>query len=145
MNEIGENFKSARIDANVSLEEASAYTEIPLQYLEKIEAGNIGAFKDIFKLKEYLGDYAKYLGQDVSEVIDKFNEYMFEYTSKIPISEIEKAIEDTEDKTQLNPVVSPYLKPSIPARKNHKTIIISIIVIVVLIALALIFAIGVIS
>ena len=46
-----------------------------------------------FELKEYISSYAKYLGLNEEELIDEFNEYMFEYTSKIPIKEIEKTIE----------------------------------------------------
>jgi len=88
LNEIGENFKEARLSSSISLDETSADTNIPIEALEQIEEGSIGSFKDIFKLKEYLQTYAKYLGLDANKVIDDFNEYMFEYTSKIPLDNL---------------------------------------------------------
>ena len=93
MNEIGETIKEARESSGVSLEEASKDLDIKTEILENIEDGRTGAFKDIFELKEYIKSYAKYLGLDENKLIDEFNEYMFEYTSKIPIKEIEKTIE----------------------------------------------------
>lgn len=93
MNEIGEELQYARESSGVSLNEASKDLGIKVEILENIEDGRTGAFKDIFELKEYISSYAKYLGLDEQELIDEFNEYMFEYTSKIPIKEIEKTIE----------------------------------------------------
>lgn len=97
MNEIGSDFKQVRTSAGLNLEEASSDTNIPIEALEQIEAGSIGSFKDIFKLKEYLTTYAKYLGLNPSEVIDDFNEYMFEYTSKIPLDDLEKRSKKKKD------------------------------------------------
>ena len=94
MNEIGEELQYARESSGVSLNEASKDLGIKVEILENIEDGRTGAFKDIFELKEYISSYAKYLGLDEQELIDEFNEYMFEYTSKIPIKEIEKTIVD---------------------------------------------------
>ncbi len=111
MNEIGEELQYARESSGVSLNEASKDLNIKVEILENIEDGRTGAFKDIFELKDYIASYAKYLGLDDKELIDDFNEYMFEYTSKIPIKEIEKTIElklKTEKKE--DEVVSPYTK-----------------------------------
>ena len=142
MNEIAEAFKSARLASGISLEEASNDTEIPISALEQIEEGAIGSFKDIFKLREYLTTYAKYLGQDSQEVIDKFNEYMFEYTSKIPVSDLEKAIEEKEQKEIEEtiemgvPAITPYLMPT--EDKSQSKLVITIIVAVILVAILLI-------
>lgn len=112
MNEIGEMLHLARESSGVSLEEASKDLDIKIEMLENIEDGRTGAFKDIFELKGFISSYAKYLGLNADEVIDEFNEYMFEYTSKIPIKEIEKTIElqvkKEEDKKEL--VISPYTR-----------------------------------
>ena len=89
---IGKTFAEAREKTGVSLEEASADIQIKSVILENIEEGNIGSFKDIFELKEYLCTYAKYLGLDENKILDEFNEYMFEYTSKIPLRDIEKRL-----------------------------------------------------
>ena len=146
MDEIGSLFKESRTSAGVSLEEASQDTSIPLTALEQIEEGSIGSFKDIFKLKEYLESYAKYLGLNGDEIIKAFNEYMFEYTSKLPASKLEKAIEEKEKQEEIElsetneiKVMSPYLKPK--ENNNVQKYIILTIVIIVLIAIALIWAI----
>lgn len=117
MSEIGLDFKVARENANINLEEASADTKIPIEALEQIEEGSIGSFKDIFKLKEFLQTYAKYLGLKPEAVIDNFNEYMFEYTSKIPLDDLAKEIEvQTREKEKILEetndikVITPYLK-----------------------------------
>ena len=62
MNEIGEELQYARESSGVSLNEASKDLGIKVEILENIEDGRTGAFKDIFELKEYISNYAKYLG-----------------------------------------------------------------------------------
>ena len=143
MNEIGNDFKTSRLTASVSLEEASKDTDIPVTALEQIEDGNIGSFKDIFKLKEYLRIYAKYLGLNADKVIDDFNEYMFEYTSKIPIDDLEKAIaekEHEEEIAQTNEIkaISPYLKPQ--EDNSKQKLVITVIIIIILVAITLVWA-----
>lgn len=140
MNEISEVLKSTREMSGVSLDEVSKDLEIPLLTLEQIEEGNIGAFKDIFELKEQISIYAKYLGLNPTEVIDEFNEYMFEKTSKIPMQEIEKAAkEKLEEEAKDNRIASPYTKAA-PIENNRKFILI-IIIIVILVVLAVIWSI----
>ena len=126
MNEIGELLKNTREEAGISLEEASNDLEIKPLILENIEAGNIGCFKDIFVLKDYICNYAKYLGLDYDKVIDKFNEYLFEYTSKIPMEDIEKAMEEQKkDETGEMKVVSPYTT-TVKEEKNKWIIVVCI-------------------
>lgn len=144
MNTIGEELKEARILASVNLDEVCEDTGIPVVALEQIESGSIGSFKDIFKLKEYLSTYAKYLGLNGDEIIDRFNEYMFEYTSKIPTADVERAIEEKErEEVELPPqgiqTVSPYLKPK--EDNNRSKIVVTSIVIIILVAITLIWAI----
>ncbi len=148
MNEIGKNFKETRLSSSLNLIEVSSDTGIPEEALEQIEDGSIGSFKDIFKLKEYLSTYAKYLGLDANKVIDEFNEYMFEYTSKIPLADLEKEIEEKEraeklESTQDIKIMSPYLKPKeeSPVYKY----VLTAIAIIVLIAVIMIWAIKVVS
>ena len=108
MEEIGNLFLLTREAAGVSLKEVSYDLNIEEAILENIEDGKSGAFTDIFVLKEYVESYAKYLGLDAEKIMDDFNEYVFESTSKIPIKEIEKQI--SEIKVDANRVVSPYTK-----------------------------------
>ena len=79
MKELGEYLKDVRINNGVSLEEAAEDNELSASQLENIENGNIKAFKDVYKLKEYMKNYAKYLGLDPNEVADEFNEFLFEH------------------------------------------------------------------
>ena len=141
MNEIGELLKLTREESGVSLEEASVDLEIKPLILENIEDGNIGCFKDIFALKEYIRNYAKYLGLEPEKIIDQFNEYLFEYTSKISTEDIEKAIKekDKEEVVVENKIVSPYTN-SIDS-KNSKLKKILIIIVAIFIALVVIWAI----
>lgn len=136
MLEIGEILSTTRESSGVSLEEVSKDLEIPILILEQIEEGNIGAFKDIFLLKDYIENYAKYLGLDPDEIIDEFNEYMFEKTSKIPMNDIKKAAKEkaeAEDKDVR--IASPYTKAA--PKSSDKQFIITIIIIIVLVILAI--------
>ena len=141
MNEIGELLKLTREESGVSLEEASVDLEIKPLILENIEDGNIGCFKDIFALKEYIRNYAKYLGLESDKIVDQFNEYLFEYTSKIPTDDIEKAIQKKNKEEVLveNKIVSPYTNSV--DKKNSKMKKIIIIIVAILTALVVIWAI----
>ena len=74
--------------SGLTLDEVSKDLEIPVLSLEQIEDGNIGAFKDIFVLKDYLESYAKYLGIDYDDVKDEFNDIMIEKTRKKPMEHL---------------------------------------------------------
>lgn len=126
--------------SGLTLDEVSKDLEIPVLSLEQIEDGNIGAFKDIFLLKDYLESYAKYLGIDYEDVIDEFNEYMFEKTSKIPMEEIEKAVKEKEkEESESNRIASPYTKAA--PIKSNKQFIFMLILITVLVIIAIIWSI----
>ena len=62
MDEIGSTLKSTRESSGVSIEEASKDVNIKVEILQNIEDGKIGCFKDIYVLKDYIKNYAKYLG-----------------------------------------------------------------------------------
>lgn len=106
--ELGEYLKSTRISNGVSLTEAAEDLELSLSELENIESGNVRAFKDVYSLKQYVRQYAKYLGLDCEKVIDEFNGFLFEHTSKISLEDIRAAQKkmESEDKK----VQSPYTK-----------------------------------
>lgn len=140
MNEIGELLRTTREESGVSLEEASGDLEIKTLILENIEDGNIGCFKDIFVLKDYIYDYSKYLGLEPDKVIDDFNEYLFEYTSKIPLEDIEKAMkEQQKEEVTQEKVVSPYTSST--KKINNKLVIFLLIILAVLVVLVVFWAI----
>ena len=88
MKEIGMKLKLNREENGVSLEEAASDLQVKLELLENIEDGNRDAFSDVFLLKTLIKDYAKYLGLDGDLILDEFNEYLFDFTSKISIEDI---------------------------------------------------------
>lgn len=106
---IGETLKEAREKIGISIEEASEDLKIRPSQLQEIENGDFKSFKDVFYLKNFIKEYSKYLGLDSVEIIDEFNEFLFDYTSKIPMDKIEEAIKVAE-KDRKNEVVSPYTK-----------------------------------
>ena len=137
MNDIGEALKYARESSGVSLNEASKDLNIKHEILENIEDGRTGAFKDIYELKDYIASYAKYLGLDENKLIDEFNEYMFEYTSRIPIKEIEKTIElKIKEEKKDEKIASPYTKEK---KKYNNWVYIVVYAVIFLMILAAIF------
>ena len=140
MNEIGELLRTTREESGVSLEEASGDLEIKTLILENIEDGNIGCFKDIFVLKDYIYDYAKYLGLEPEKIIDEFNEYLFEYTSKIPLEDIEKAMnEQQKEEIPEDRIVSPYTNST--KKSSNKIVIALLIALAVLVLLVVLWSI----
>lgn len=133
MKELGEYLKDVRINNGVSLEEAAEDNELSASQLENIENGNIKAFKDVYKLKEYMKNYAKYLGLDPNEVADEFNEFLFEHTSKISLDDIleaKKRIEEKEEKK----IQSPYTK-EYKEKFNYRPLIYTVVIIAIIVIL----------
>lgn len=108
MKEIGKYLKQARIKNGVSLEEASEDLNMSMIQLENIEDGNVRAFKDIFTLRDYVKDYAKYLGLNVNKLSDEFNDFMFERTSKISVSTVMEKKESAAVDEKKKQISSPY-------------------------------------
>ena len=136
MNEIGRLFRLTREEAGVTVEEASKDLDIKEVILENIEDGNIGCFKDIFVLKDNIYNYAKYLGIDPEKIVNEFNEYMFEYTSKIPVKEIEKRIHEQEMKQEKKEISSPY---TTSYKRHSKNIYIFIYLMIIFLVMGIIF------
>lgn len=107
MKELGEYLKRTRISNGVSLEEAADDLELSSSQLENIESGNVKAFKDVYNLKQYIKQYAKYLGLDPEKVVDEFNGFLFEHTSKISLDDIREAQKKIEEKENKK-IKSPY-------------------------------------
>lgn len=131
MEEIGNLFTLTRESAGVSLKEVSDDLGIEEAILENIEDGRSGAFANIFLLKDYVFNYAKYLGLDADKIIDEFNEYVFEATSKIPVKEIEKKVTElmkSEEEEEKDRIISPYTKKE---KKNDSKLFITLYIIVI--------------
>lgn len=105
MKEIGEKLKETRESIGISIEEAAEDLKIRPAQLENIEEGNKDAFKDIFYLKFFIRDYAKYLGLNYDEMVEEFNEFLFDYTSKLSLDDIKKASKASKP---VKKIASPY-------------------------------------
>lgn len=136
MKELGQYLKETRINNGVSIDEAAQDLNIDGFLLESIEEGNTRTFKDVLSMKEKVKDYAKYLGLKPEEVIDEFNDYLFEKTSKISLKDIMDAEKDLNKKQDTKKVSSPYtiIKPK---KKNKKPIIYGLLIIGMAILLVL--------
>lgn len=136
MKEIGEKLKETRESMGITIEEAAQDLKMRPSQLENIEEGNRSAFKDIFYLKMFIKNYSKYLGLDYDEMVEEFNEYLFDFTSKISIEDIKKAEKEQRKKEKNLKTVkisSPYTVEKKQQTQVPKFLIILGIVIVIII------------
>ena len=110
MKEIGEYLKRTRIKNGVSITEVAEDLDFSTTLLENIESGNVRAFKDVYELKDAMKLYAKYLGLDSEKVVDEFNGFLFQHTSKISLEEIALAQKKKESEQESRKIKSPYTK-----------------------------------
>jgi len=127
MKEIGEKLRDAREEIGISIDEAAEDLKLRPSQIENIEDSNTEAFQDVFYLKYFIRDYAKYLGLNKEELIDDFNEYLFDYTSKLSVDDIKKELkQQKEDEKRIK---SPY---TIENRKEKINQILTYVIIVIL-------------
>lgn len=137
MKDIGEKLRASREEAGLSLEEVSDDLKQDIKKLQAIEEGNKDVFKDIYDLKYCIRDYAKYLCLDCEKLECEFNEFVFEYTSKIPVAAIKEADNELEDEKK---VISPYTtKPQDKKGINIKMLIIITVVLLAISIMAVVF------
>lgn len=111
MKEIGEKLKETREAMDITIEEAAADLKLQPSQIENIEEGNKDAFKDIYFLKMFIKNYSKYLGLNDEEMVEDFNDYLFDFTSKISLDDIkaaEKEQKKKEKKLKTVKISSPY-------------------------------------
>ena len=111
MKEIGEKLRETRESMGITIEEAATDLKLRPSQLENIEEGNRESFKDVFYLKMFIKNYSKYLELDYDAMIEEFNEYLFDFTSKISIEDIKKAEKEQrkkEKKLKTVKIASPY-------------------------------------
>lgn len=125
MKEIGEKLKAAREGIGVSIEEVSEDLKIKPSQIENIENGDSSSFKDMFNLKYLIRDYSKYLGLNKEDLVDEYNEYLFDYTSKISLDDIKAA---KKERSAAKRIRSPY---TLEKKNRNKYIFISLYVIIV--------------
>ena len=141
MKEIGEKLKETRESMGITIEEAAQDLKLRPSQIENIEEGNKDAFKDIFYLKMFIKNYSKYLGLDYDEMVEEFNEYLFDFTSKISIEDIKKAEREQkkkEKKIKTVKISSPYTIEKKQEKKVPKFLVVFGIIILVIILIYLI-------
>lgn len=107
MKDIGEKLKETRESMGITLEEVAEDIKVDASQIENLEEGNMENFKDVYYLKYLIRDYSKYLGLNKEKLIDEFNEYLFDYTSKISLEDIKKAKDEIKEKED-DKIHSPY-------------------------------------
>ena len=132
MKDIGLKLKEKREENGVSIEEVAEDLKMRPSQIVSLEEGKKEDFKDVLFLKYFIRDYAKYLGLDGEELVDDFNEFLFDFTSKIPVEEIEKAKLNNVNKKE---IVSPYTNVS----SDKRTLKIFIVVIILIVSLVLVY------
>ena len=138
MKEIGEKLKEARENIGISIEEASEDLKVLPSQIESIEIGEMDKFKDVHAVKNFIHDYAKYLGLRYEDIVDEFNEYLFDYTSKLSLDDIKKAKKKDSKKEEAR-ISSPYtLEPKEPYHISPLIFIILGIALVLVIGLFII-------
>ena len=135
MKEIVEKLKEARESMGITIEEAASDLKIRASQIESIEDGDKDAFKDIFYLKMFIKNYSKYLGLDYDKMVEEFNEYLFDFTSKISIDDIKKAEKEKikkEKKLKSVKIASPYTVEKQEHKVPRFLIVIGIVFLVVI-------------
>ena len=138
MKEIGESFRNARETIGISKEEVVKDLNITESQLDNLEDGNVNAFKDVFFLKETIRKYSRYLNLNEEANIDKFNDFMFSYTSRIPIEDIleqTREINLQESEKEENKIVSPYTMKKKKSINKYNVLFVIAVVVTVLIIL----------
>ncbi|MBQ2873601.1 MAG: helix-turn-helix domain-containing protein [Bacilli bacterium] len=131
MNDIGLKLKEKREENGVSIEEVAEDLKMRPSQIVSLEEGKKDDFKDVVFLKYFIRDYAKYLGLDSEELVDEFNEFLFDFTSKIPVEEIEKAKQSNVVKKE---VISPYT--NVVSNKKGIKIILAVISVIILLVIS---------
>ena len=129
MKDIGLKLKEKREENGVSIEEVAEDLKMRPSQIISLEEGKKEDFKDVLFLKYFIRDYAKYLGLDYEEMVDEFNEFLFDFTSKIPVEEIEKAKLNNVNKKE---IISPYTSEA-SNKKGLKIVLVIVLVLVLLV------------
>lgn len=138
MKDIGQRLKEKREENGVSIEEAAEDLKMRPSQITSVESGDTTSFKDMVMLKYFVRDYAKYLGLEPEKIVDDFNEFLFDLTSKIPVEVIEQAKREKESEDTLSKVSSPYT--AIDNRKQIPKYVIAIAVVLIAIIIGYIVA-----
>lgn len=95
MKELGQFLRDKREEKGMSLEEVSVATKIGVRVLLAIEEGDLSKLPPKAFVRGFIQSYAKYLGLDVKEILNKFQEAVGTTNPKsIPIPEVNRIESD---------------------------------------------------
>ncbi len=141
MKEVGKLFEETRESIGLSEKEVANDLEITEAQLENLENGSVNAFKDVFFLKDLVMKYAKYLNLNEDEILREYNDFMFDFTSKIPVNEIEnkvRELERTEKEKEEKTISSPYTAPRIKKNQLKSYLLIGICALIIILFIILV-------
>lgn len=120
----GSWIRSRRQDRGLTIEKASAATNIDSQYLRALEAGNIALLPEPY-MRAFLKTYATYLGLDSSDVLRRFEEFIHQELESLDV--LRTTIREREgrkhptDKKQRRSDPEPTKRAVAPARERRAT------------------------
>jgi len=95
MKDLGQFLRDKREERGMSLEEVSVATKIGLRVLLAIEDGDLSKLPPKAFVRGFIQSYAKYLGLDVKEILNRFQEAVGTTNPKsIPIPEVNRIESD---------------------------------------------------
>lgn len=142
MKEIGERFQEARENIGISIEEAATDLKVENSMLQNLESGNIKAFENVVSLKYLIRDYSRYLGMNAEEVLDEYNEYLFDRTSKISLEDIKAAKKRLAKQSEMGKekhVKSPYTNFKNRRKMSNLWIVFTILILIVTIFITVVY------
>lgn len=120
----GSWIRSRRHDRGLTIEKASAATNIDSQYLRALEAGNIALLPEPY-MRAFLKTYATYLGLDPSEALRRFEEFIHQELESLDV--LRTTIREREgrkhppDKKQRRSEPEPAKRSVAPVRERRAT------------------------
>ncbi len=110
MEPLGEYLKRIRKSSDTSLEAVAAKTKINISYLIAIEEGRFNNLPGEVFVKGFLRSYAKFLGIDEADVINRYNQLRKETKETVPLeAKIEEAVQRKEtvnlDTKKITPII----------------------------------------
>ena len=81
-------------------------------------------------MKYFIRDYSKYLGLKYEDMVNEFNEFLFDYTSKISIKDIKEAQKHNVKKEEEKRIFSPY---TVSTKKNYNFVPLMYVLIVIIV------------
>jgi cytoskeleton protein RodZ len=117
MKELGQFLKSKREEKKIPLEEVAVSTKISIKVLQALEEGNVDKLPAKPFIRGFVQSYARYLGLDVKDVLERFQDSMGSTNPKAPIS-----IPQTEN-----------LEKNLPGSGRQIITVVSIIIVIIVI------------